>query len=133
MISNNENAIVLRTEFSDNQKWDKLCDIIKTPINDFVAYVDFISEIKYKDLSIKQLLSLIPEDFDQTFIFIVDKETFSKKEQSILCVDLFDEPGRSFRVIPSEMWSVENNLSLVNMDFEEFYESTDENGIFKGF
>jgi hypothetical protein len=31
------------------------------------------------------------------------------------------------------MWSVENNLSLSNMGFEEFAESVDEDGVFRGF
>jgi hypothetical protein len=35
--------------------------------------------------------------------------------------------------IPSEIQSIENNLSLANMDFEEFAESADKDGIFRGF
>jgi hypothetical protein len=31
------------------------------------------------------------------------------------------------------MWSVENNLSISNMDFEEFAASADKNGIHRGF
>ena len=46
---------------------------------------------------------------------------------------MYDEPGRTFRVIPSEMWSVENNLSIANMDFAEFADAVDEDGVFRGF
>jgi uncharacterized protein DUF6924 len=31
------------------------------------------------------------------------------------------------------MWGVENNLSLANMDFEEFADSVDADGVFRGF
>jgi Domain of unknown function (DUF6924) len=31
------------------------------------------------------------------------------------------------------MWSVENNLSIANMDFEDFADATDDDGIFRGF
>ena len=51
----------------------------------------------------------------------------------MLVIDLADQPGRTFRVIPSEMWSVENNLSLANMDFDEFADAVDAAGIFRGF
>jgi len=51
----------------------------------------------------------------------------------VLVVDLYDEPGRSFRVVPQEAWSVENNLSISNMDFEEFADSVDADGVFRGF
>jgi hypothetical protein len=30
-------------------------------------------------------------------------------------------------------WSVENNLSLANMDFEEFANAVDVDGLFRGF
>jgi hypothetical protein len=31
------------------------------------------------------------------------------------------------------MWSVENNLALSNMDFEEFATAVDGDGVFRGF
>jgi hypothetical protein len=31
------------------------------------------------------------------------------------------------------MWGIENNLSIANMDFEEFAENVDDDGIFRGF
>jgi hypothetical protein len=48
-------------------------------------------------------------------------------------IDALDEPGRTFRVVPSELWAVENNLSLSNMDFEEFAEAVDGDGVFRAF
>jgi hypothetical protein len=48
-------------------------------------------------------------------------------------VDLFEEPGRAFRLIPSEMWAVENNLSIANMDFAEFADAVDADDVFRGF
>jgi hypothetical protein len=37
------------------------------------------------------------------------------------------------RTIPSEMWGIENNLSISNMDFEDFSNVVDEDGVFRGF
>jgi hypothetical protein len=48
-------------------------------------------------------------------------------------MDLHREPGRTFRVIPSEVWGIENNLWLANMEFAEFADSVDPDGIFRGF
>jgi hypothetical protein len=36
-------------------------------------------------------------------------------------------------VIAEELWSIENNLSIANMDFVEFFESADEDGVFGGY
>ena len=73
------------------------------------------------------------EPSSRWFFFIVDKTTLSDKDQPVLVVDLQKEPGRTFRVIPSQMWAVENNLSLANMGFDEFADSVDADGIFRDF
>ena len=66
-------------------------------------------------------------------IFVVDRETITRSDHPVLVVDLYEQPGRTFRVIPAAMWSVQNNLSLGNMDWEEFAEWTDPDGIFRRF
>jgi len=53
--------------------------------------------------------------------------------RAVLVVDLFEERGRSFRALLSQVQSVENNLSLANMDFSEFAESVERDGVFRGF
>ncbi len=110
-----------------------ICAAIQEPVGEFRAYVKFLNDPQYDGLSPEQILPLIPEPSNRTFIFIVDDVTISQSEHPVLVMDLYDEPGRTFRVIPSEMWGVENNLSISNMDFEEFAESVDEHGVFRGF
>ncbi|ALV31684.1 hypothetical protein [Streptomyces sp. CdTB01] len=50
----------------------------------------------------------------------------------LLVVDLRRERGRCVRVVVAELWSIENNLSGANMDFEEFAGAVDD-GVFRGF
>lgn len=42
-------------------------------------------------------------------------------------------PGRHFRCVVPEVPSIEVNLSLGNMDFHEFADNTDPDGVFRGF
>lgn len=128
-----QNALVLRTDFSDNSAWEAVCATIREPVGDFRASVDFVSDQEYAGLTVEQLLSLLPPGSHHSFIFIVDRTALSHSDHPILVVDLYAEPGRTFRVIPSEMWGVENNLSIANMDFEEFAEAADADGVFRGF
>jgi hypothetical protein len=51
----------------------------------------------------------------------------------LVAVDMHDEPGRWFRVVPGRISSVENNLSLANMHFGEFADHVDPDGVFRGF
>ena len=41
--------------------------------------------------------------------------------------------GRTFRCAVPEVASIETNLSLANMDFHEFADNTDPDGVFRGF
>jgi hypothetical protein len=132
-IPKTENALVLRTDFSDESAWEAIRADIQEPVNEcgeeFQACVDFLSDPEYDSLTVEQLVEACK---GHTFIFIVDRVTLSHPDRPILVVDLYDEPGRTFRVVPSAMWAVENNLSLANMGFYEFADMVDQDGIFYG-
>ncbi|CAM5491672.1 hypothetical protein TPAU25S_00623 [Tsukamurella paurometabola] len=45
-----------------------------------------------------------------------------------------DEPELvPFRLVPSEVWSVENNIDIANMDWWDFLGALDADGVFRGF
>ena len=132
-IPETQNAVVLRTDFSGDAAWESICAAIREPVGEFKAYVDFVSDPAYDGLTQEKLLSLIPQGSPRTFIFIVDRITLSDPDRPILVMDLYTEPGRTFRVVPREMWAIENNLSIANMDFAEFAEAVDREGVFRGF
>jgi hypothetical protein len=69
---------------------------------------------------------------DHGIYFVADTTTMEHRDRPILCIYLL-ESQQPFRVIPSKLWSVENNLSLANMDYEEFADALDAEGIFRGF
>src|SRR5580658_2116920 len=117
-----EKVPVLRTDFSDEPEWQAICAAIQEPDEEFgfTANVEFISDPEYDRLTPDQFPDILPEDSHHSFAFIVDRTTLSDMDHPVLVVDLLEDPGRTFRVIPAQMWSVENNLSIANMDFREF-------------
>jgi len=127
-------SLVLRTDFSDTAAWQKICQTIQQPQteDEFRANVECISDPAFTGSSVENIVSLSTGS-ERTFVFLVDSEALSNPQHPILVVDLYRQPGRTFRVIPSEMWGVENNLSLANMDFDEFANAVDEDGVFRGF
>lgn len=132
-IPETANAAVLRTDFSDAAAWAAICDEIRAPSGDFVATVDCINDPAFEGVTPSEVAELVRPESRHTFLFLVDRRTIDDPEHPVVAVDLYAEPGRSFRVIPSEMWGVENNLSLANMDFAEFADSVDADGVFRGF
>jgi hypothetical protein len=130
-----ENPLVLRTDFSNQATWERIFAEIQKPVGifRFRANVKFLDDAEYADITKAQLVRLIPANYNQTFIFIADQITMSHPEHPLLIVDLYEGSGNEFRAIPSQIQGIENNLSIANMDFEEFAEAVDENGIFRGF
>jgi len=129
-----ENPLVLRTDFSDQPAWEAIRAEIQKPVGlfQFRAYVEFVDDPIYQDLTKERLLQIVPKDYDHGFIVLVDQFSISHPESPLLVVDLYDEPGREFRAIPSQIQGIENNLSIANMDFYEFAELVDEDGVFRG-
>jgi hypothetical protein len=128
-----EGVLAVRTDFSDDRSWKDVCAAIREPSDDgFVANLDIVSDPDYAGLTADQVLSILPGEPRRTFAFLIDSGALSEPEHPVLVVDLRDEPGRTFRVIPSCVWAVENNLSIANMDFAEFAEAVDVDGIFRG-
>ncbi len=66
-------------------------------------------------------------------MFIADQTTISQPDHPVLVVDLMLEPGRTFRTIPFQVFTIDSNLSIANMDWEDFAVQLDGDGVFRGF
>src|SRR5512141_2982102 len=123
-IPNSDESLLLRVDYTDDAAWDALCASVQRPVGEFRAHVTPLSDPTYADITLDQIIKLASHP-DRSFILVADRLTLTDREHLLLVVDLLDEPGRTFRVIPSEAWCVENNLSVANMGFEEFEDSVD--------
>lgn len=134
-LSETENPLVLRIDFSSQAAWEAICAEIQKPVGifRFRANVEFLDNTEYKDITKEQLLGLVPQDYNHSFLVVVDQPAISHPDHPLLIVDLYRGFGNEFRAIPSQIQAIENNLSIANMDFEEFAEAVDEDGIFRGF
>lgn len=131
------NPLVLRTDFENQQAWKTVCKLIRAPVpapgDTFYALVHFLEDVAFRGLGTEELLTRVPSDYNHSFLFIVDSTAISHPEFPILVIDLHGTDGRNFRAIPTTIQAIENNLSIANMDFFEFADAVDEDGIFRGF
>jgi hypothetical protein len=140
-------SLVVRTDFEHAAAWQQVQAAIVEPQTDegFTPNVEFVDEPRFEGLAVPQLLELLPDDADASVAFLVDRQTLTDPDRPILVVNLFDydqdtpgerkgqQFGHTFRIIPAHMWSVENNLGLSNMDWHEFADRVDGDGVFRGF
>jgi hypothetical protein len=128
-----ENTPFVRIDYSDREAWERVrATIVRPNENEFVACVDVIDDPAYDGLSPGQLLDLLPRQH-HSIVIVADKRTLAEPDIPLLVIDLEDDPGRELRVIAEEAWSIENNLSIGNMYFEEFAEAAGDDGVFRGF
>ncbi|MEU8793676.1 hypothetical protein [Streptomyces sp. NPDC048643] len=126
-------ALVVRTDFSADGAWDALRAALYSPSKDgFLANVALVDDRKYEDLTPDQAIDLIHPSYRHPLLVLADS-TAATAELPLLVVDLRGDRGCCVRVVAAELWSIENNLSGANMDFEEFAVAVDDDGVFRGF
>ncbi|MEO7308649.1 MAG: hypothetical protein ABIR78_04940 [Ferruginibacter sp.] len=128
-----EMELFIRTDFSIISQWQKICEEVTDIENECPPMITIINDPKFSQLKISDLPQFSKDQVTNTFVMLVDEMSSSHPEHPINCVDLTDDFGRYFRVIPSEVCSVSANLGLSNMDFSEFADNVDPDGIFRGF
>ena len=131
-IPTSENALLIRTDFSDQSAWKKLAAAARKPDDPFTFNMEIVDERANSGATVEQLMQALPEDYPHSFMVVADSISISQPDNPLLVVDLAEERGRQFRTVAAQVASIDNNLSIANMDFEEFAGLVDESGVFRG-
>ena len=137
MIKKNQpkkSILLVRTDFSNENAWKDLCWELHSPHHDLgiLSSIDFYSNPVLEGINVEDLPNKLSKQYPHSFIFIADKVTFERTEQPLLCVNLKDGACNFFRILPAEIWHVENNLSLTEMAFEDIAKQISDVGFFIG-
>ncbi|MFD1545866.1 DUF6924 domain-containing protein [Nonomuraea guangzhouensis] len=143
ILSSSDELLVIRTDFSAPPAWAAIRAtlgpvvdnewILEDDEGEFIAPVQYLDDPAYEGATAEELLALLPEEYDLAFFVVVDEVAVRSPEMPLLLVDLREERGRQMRVVATELYSIEANLSIGNMDFAEFADAMDEDGVFRGF
>lgn len=149
-----DQTLLIRTDFSNDEAWQKIRTAASQPGPDFQEAMGLMSEVRevagapldeietnlhivddrdYAGTTPEQLLEALDDDAHQILMIVVDAAAISDPDHPVLIVDLGQEPGRTFRALPSCVFEIESNLSIGNMDWEEFVNGVDDNGVYRGF
>jgi hypothetical protein len=121
-------SLLVRTWFGNDDAWQRLKAAVETPSEEgFLAGVKFVDDRACGGLDAETLKAMTPQGYGAIVSFIADEVTLTTESWSILVVRVLPpQPGgkseehRPFRVIASELWSVENNLNLANTFWSVF-------------
>ena len=128
-----DDALVIRSNFSNDKLWDTICKEATEPhpTFGFTPFVEFIDDKQFENISVDKLLEIIPKNYNRTYIFVADTQTFEHPEHTILCIDLYEIPGQTIRLTPNSMWDVDSNLAIANANFEDYVFSVDTDGVYR--
>lgn len=130
-------SLLLRTDFSDDKAWrETLAAVNQFYDSEGVEYgLNVVDTPDFQAVTARDLEKLLTSQY---YVYIVDELTIRDPNHPILAVDNSGggEPGAglpTFRILPREVGEVEVNLTLANMDFEDFASAVDADGVFRGF
>ena len=140
---------LLRTDFTDDDAWERVVAAVAAPAHfgydvgdddldddGYTPNVRPISEPAYAGLTGPDIATAW--DVDAVgYVLLADSVTMAAARTSgdptLVYVDLYDERGRAFRCPVQEVASIEANLAIANMDFEDFAGAVAPDGVFRGF
>lgn len=130
-LPHSDETLLIRTDFSDQDAWNALRAAVTKPNeDDFLADVHFVDDPAYRDVTAEELAaSLAP----YTLVIVADRVAMTSPGLPLLSIYRAEEGSEQLRVIAEELWSIENNISIANMDWDEFTSAADEDGVFRGF
>ena len=96
---------MLRTDFSGDRAWEKLCTACTAPVGEFRAFLSCVNDRRFDGLTVDQLVARARHGREHLFAFVADRTAMTQSDHPVLVVDLNREPGRTFRVIPSKLGS----------------------------
>jgi hypothetical protein len=125
---------LVRTDFTDGAAWEQASrEAEQESADGFRAHIRPVGDPAFDGLSWEAVKAAVPADDDEgAVLFIADAAALASHEHPILVVDLLEDRP-PFRCITSELRGVENNLSMANMDWEEFADAADDDDVFRGF
>lgn len=151
-------SLLIRTDFSDAAAWNAVCKTVSQMPPELAGFMDMLSvlngpddgidpegedggspactlvdDASYADADPGELRKTAATTDSWPVLFVFDQAAASHPEHAVLVMDLHDESGRSFRTTPDQIHWIESNLSIANMDWEDFAEALDEDGIHRGF
>ena len=135
-------AVLLRTDFADQRVWEQVRDTALVSLWGSVAPSLLVVDDDRYDREDLSDLSTPPEGYEKRVLVVFDKLARTHEDHPLLVIDWLadvDEEDEerfiamSLRATPDQAQTVQGNLSMGNMDLEDFLAAAAMDGVFRGF
>jgi hypothetical protein len=128
---------VVRTDFSDEAAWLNVRDAVTAAgtgaLDGYRPVLRVVDDPAWNGASADDVLDTLGES-PLGFVIVVDAEALTDPDHPVLVISLGPrDRGERFRSLPTEIASIECNLSLANLGWRDYAGALDERGVFRGF
>ncbi|MFI2230538.1 DUF6630 family protein [Nocardia testacea] len=130
-------SVLVRTWFGDDRAWGSLVREVLTPSKEgFLASTTVVNDPEFEGLSPEALKAKHPGG--AIVSFLADETTLTDPGRPILAVwvlppqDYHRGNYQPFRVVPDQLASVDTNINDANLDWRDFADHVDADGIYRG-
>jgi len=119
-------TVIVRTDFAHPQGWDAALAAVqsRTPEGD-VTTEAVVDHERWDGATVPDLVAVDPG----AIFLVLDERTLTSPGHPVLATNGTEE----LRVVASEVGNVAANLEIANMDWFEFAQAADAEGVFRGF
>ncbi|MFF1733853.1 DUF6924 domain-containing protein [Streptomyces sp. NPDC058247] len=135
-------ALIIRTNYDDEAAWRAVVAEASRPWGtdgEFEALVHLVDDPTWAGVTPDAVLAAVRRDEELSVVFVADGATMQSAHHALLALNLPIEdedldpmyyqelidspPAREFRTTPAAVHDVHANLSLANLDFEDYAEA----------
>lgn len=129
-----DDSLLVRTYFADQAAWQRMLEAALAANEDgFRAYFAVVDDETFEGASWEVLrAAALTAGRHAAVLFVGDEEAMTRSHP-VQVVDLSAGARPPFRCVAGQLWSVENNLNLANMDWEDFATAVNGEGVHHGF
>ena len=126
-----DRTLLIRADYSDPSGWEAVLALVGGGV-DSGTELRVVSDPSFDGVTPEGLGEMLDADPERTFAFLADTTTIGHPERPLLVVDLYEAPGRAFRVVPAALPDVQTVLELGDRGFGELADTAEEDGIVRG-
>lgn len=126
--------LLVRTYFGDDAGWDALTAVIGEGSEEgFFANVEYVDDRQFEGFSVEELQAAHPHREDGwDVMYVADERTIKEPVHPLLLVRVGSSEELPFRCRADLLYEIDANLSLANLDWDDFRDQVDESGVYGG-
>ncbi|RKE02889.1 DUF6924 domain-containing protein [Streptomyces sp. TLI_171] len=134
-------ALIIRTDYTDEAAWRAVVEEVSRPWGmdgEYDAEIHLVDDPVWTGATAEAVVTAVMRDEYLSVVFVADDVTMKSARHALLVLDPVHEdededldpmyyqelidspPAREFRATPAAVHEVHANLSIANMDFQEF-------------